>query len=247
MTKNEVTISKIRAGVMKPEIDWAFVAKCHTPIPDRIRKYLNDRGITDKIIERKEIGWGRFFGKNWITIPIKNEYEAEVFLKLRKDPGDKTNKDKYKIFPTGSPMELYGRECLTNSEQDYNLVICEGEFDCMILEKFGFPAVTSTAGPETFKKEWLSDIRHISHIFIVLDKDEAGKRGSEELIKLISNNMPRTSISQIYFPDEMKDGEDVSDYFSHYNGDRVELIEKFAKIIKLVDPYDDIPLEKNHC
>ncbi|MFA7208737.1 MAG: toprim domain-containing protein [Parcubacteria group bacterium] len=222
---------KKQVKIAKPQnkkLDPSIVENCHNTIPDRIRKYLNDRGITNEIIEKKKLGWGRFYSKNWITIPITNIKGEYTFFKLRKDPDDSTNKTKYKVFPTGNKAEIYGRDNLT--EPGENLVICEGEFDCMILEKFGIPAITSTAGAETFKKEWLSELENFKCLYVVLDKDEAGMKGADKLIALLGENLPRTDICRIIFPKRMTDGKDISDYFNRYNGNRDEFIEELSQL-----------------
>jgi hypothetical protein len=222
---------KKQVEITKPQnkgLDPSIVENCHNAIPDHIRKYLNDRGITNEIIEKKKLGWGRFYGKNWITIPIANIDGEYIFFKLRKDPNDKTIGAKYKVFPTGNQAEIYGRDNLTESGKD--LVICEGEFDCMILEKFDIPAITSTAGAETFKKKWLSELDGFSFIHVALDKDEAGMKGSDKLITLLGDNLSRTDICRIIFPKRMTDGKDISDYFNRHNGNREELLEELSQL-----------------
>ncbi len=47
------------------------------------------------------------------------------------------------FFPIGASAVLYGSENLSNG--DDSIVICEGEFDQMMLLQHGVTAVTSTA------------------------------------------------------------------------------------------------------
>ena len=42
----------------------SLVNTCHQNLPQEIRKYLNDRGITDEILDKRMIGYGTFYKKN---------------------------------------------------------------------------------------------------------------------------------------------------------------------------------------
>jgi len=55
-----------------PDFSPSLVEECCQNLPDHIRRYLNARGITDAIIEDYKLGWGKFYGRWWITIPIKD-------------------------------------------------------------------------------------------------------------------------------------------------------------------------------
>jgi len=213
------------------------VEECHKALPDRIRKYLNNRGITDELISDHKLGWGEFYGKWWITIPIPDRDGKYGFVKLRKDPEDNSNPDKYKFFPVGSEATIYGWESLKGNKS--TLVICEGEFDRLILSKFAIPSITSTAGAGTFKKDWLEYIKDFDDIYVSFDKDEAGEKESEKLIKVLAENFPETSIYKTALPERMTDGKDISDYFNRYDGNPDEFIYQLSKWTAGAEPIDD--------
>src|SRR4051794_39714633 len=77
----------------------------HTALPDRIRAYLNRRGIPDLLIDLYLLGWN---GQR-ITIPICNWEGELVFFKLAKDPADHSHSPKM-LAPRGAHVELYGWE-----------------------------------------------------------------------------------------------------------------------------------------
>src|ERR1041385_8197191 len=110
--------------------------KFHAELPDRIRQYLISRGIPDELIEKHLIGWN-----GWrITIPIFSGTEKVAFFKQARDPEEKnTESPKMIAWPKGR-LELYGRENL--KEEPLQIIICEGEFDRIVLETNGFKAVT---------------------------------------------------------------------------------------------------------
>src|SRR5207245_8515253 len=120
----------------------------HQNLPSRVRRYLaEDRGVRDEVIERHLLGWNG----NRITIPVFDRSGGFAFFKLAKDPEDKTDSPKMLATP-GAKAELYGWErALAKPDQ---LIICEGEFDRLVLESHDFAAVTSTGGAGTFRREW---------------------------------------------------------------------------------------------
>lgn len=210
-------------GKFKP----ASVEKYHQALPDNIRKYLNMRGLTDALISDYKLGWGEFYGRWWITIPIKDEEGNFTFLKLRQDPEDTTNPDRYKFYPTGSKATIYGWEMLEGNAD--SIIICEGEFDCILLNAQGVPAITSTAGAGTFKDEWIENLKKLKKVYLCFDKDEPGEKGAERLIPILDKALPKTAIYKITLPDRITEGKDVTDYFTKYDGNPDELMYKCAK------------------
>ena len=61
--------------------------KFHYDLPDRIRQYLNARGISDELIEKHLLGWN-----GWrITIPIFDRAGNLAFFKQVGKEGSKTD------------------------------------------------------------------------------------------------------------------------------------------------------------
>jgi DNA primase len=194
-------------------------ANFHDALPERIRSYLHQRGIFDVTIDRFLLGWNG----SRITIPIANQQGEMVFFKLAKDPEDRTDAPKMLTTP-GSKVELYGWEHL--NEKPEELIICEGEFDRLVLESRGFAAVTSTGGAGTFRREWAEAFEEISHVYICFDNDAAGRKGAERIAKI----MPLAQI--IRLPDEVGESGDVTDFF-------VRLVKgqhDFRKLMEVAEP-----------
>ncbi|MCA9389810.1 toprim domain-containing protein [candidate division WWE3 bacterium] len=236
--------------VVKPEIDISGLKKQETPednqlqklteqyhqqMPEHIRDYLNERGIPDFVIENAQLGYGKFYGKSWITIPIFDSNGATQFFKLRKDPQDSSEGAKYMTYPQDSKASLYDLRYL---EEINMAVICEGELDCLVLWANGIPAITSTAGATTFKSEWAPLLVGLEQIYICLDKDEAGEKGTEKLIETLSENLPETGIYSITLPERMTEGKDITDYFVQYDGNPDELIYDLPKWVAGKKPID---------
>ncbi len=202
-----------------------LVDKCHAALPEHIRKYLNARGISDAVIDEYKLGYGQFYRKTWITIPIKDIFGNYAFFKLRQDPDHGNDKITY---PKGIEAQLYDWENLT--KPNTRLVICEGELDRLTLLSRGIPAITSTHGAGTFKEEWAEKLiknQEIKEVHICFDNDEAGRKGAERVAKMVEIGGKATYI--ITLPNEVGAGGDITDYFVRLNGSVDDLFGKYAK------------------
>lgn len=204
------------------KFDAELVETCHLALPANIRQYLHARGISDAVIDAHKLGWGKFYGKNWITLPVKDIYGAFQFFKLRRDPNAGDEKITY---PKGVEAQIYGWEMLTNANNP--LVICEGELDRLALLSKNIDAITSTHGAGTFKEGWCEKVGKGRKIYICFDNDDAGKKGAERVAKMVENGGNKTYI--ITLPQEVGEGGDVTDYLVKLNGNPDDLFGKYAK------------------
>lgn len=196
------------------------VEKFHKALPVRIRTYLNQRGIPDDIINKHKIGWNG----SAIAIPIPNKIGEFIFFKYRKDPDDQSDKAKYWYDP-GVSAELYGWENI--SEQA--VVLCEGEFDRLVLESQGISAITSTGGAGTFKDEWIKELENIPNLSICYDCDDTGFDNAKKRLEKLPN---AKFISLSGLPNGLKD---ITDFFVSGNTK-----EDFMKLIKRAKTLDEL-------
>lgn len=201
----------------------------HHPSFAYIKKYLNDRLITDDLIKFFEIGYGTFFGKRWITLPIKSIDGKYLFIKLRRDPKDDDNKNKFMFYPVGSKGTVFGAEELLKSD---TIAVCEGEMDRILLHSRGVSAITSTLGAASFKKEWIFAFKNCKTVYIIFDKDEAGDKGAKRLGELILEEHPNVRVFQCFLPDELGDHGDVTDFFLKTDGNIDKLLYERSSPIK---------------
>jgi hypothetical protein len=165
-------------------------------------------------------------------------YDAEgeiAYFKLRCDPGQETD-PKYKFYPAGAKALLFGLDRI-RGRNDF-MVVCEGEFDCLVLHSQGIPAVTSTAGAGTFKAEWLKHLEGFGKILVCYDRDDAGRKGAGKLIEMLAARFPSTGIYQIDFPASMAEGKDVTDYFIQHGGTKDEFLNILPKHVTGMPPID---------
>jgi CHC2 zinc finger/Toprim-like len=191
-------------------------------LPRRIRAYLNRRGIPDHLIDAHLLGWN-----GWrITIPIFNRKGTLVFFKLAKDPEDQRSGPKM-LLPPGVRAELYGWEQILCKPAQ--IIICEGEYDRLVLQANGFRAVTSTGGVGTFRREWAKELRTISEVYICFDRDEAGSNGALRVGRVISH------ARLIELPTEVGTGGDISDFFVRLGRTRADFTSLMARA-RLIPP-----------
>ncbi len=200
-----------------------LVRQYHTALPERIRRYLVDvRGISDDSINHHLLGWD---GRR-ITIPIFNRDGLFSFFKLAKDPQDTSDSPKMLALP-GSHAELYGWErVMVNPER---IVICEGEFDRLVLESRGLAAVTSTGGAQVFRAEWAEDFKEIPNVYVAFDNDAAGRAGAERVARLIPQ------VRLVSWPEEIGEGGDVTDFLVRL-GRTVEDFEQLLAVAQTLPP-----------
>lgn len=189
-----------------------FAELYHEALPGHIRGYLNGRGIPDPIIERAQLGWN---GER-ITIPVYDRDDRLVLYKLGRAPDDPADFPKTLYDPPGVTAELYGWDTIRRSPPF--VIICEGEYDRLVLEARGFPAVTGTGGAGVFKAEWADEIRKISTVFACFDNDAAGRAGAERVARLV----PKARI--ITLPSDVGKGGDVTDFFVRLHHARADFV-----------------------
>ncbi|PYS20546.1 MAG: hypothetical protein DMF72_20780 [Acidobacteria bacterium] len=184
----------------------------HKALPARIREYLNNRGIPNSFVDSHVLGWN-----GWrITVPIYDRNGQVLYFKYARDPQQKPIAPKM-VLPAGSKVELYGWESVV--KQPSGIVICEGEFDRLVLEANGFPAVTSTGGAGTFRPEWASEFEHIKDVYICFDNDDAGRRGAIRVGLMI----PHAKLVQL--PQEVGQGGDITDFLVGLKRSREHFLE----------------------
>jgi DNA primase len=171
------------------------------PLKFRLEKLQRDppyltekRGLSQETI--LDFGLGYFTGDKGlmigrIVIPIHN-VQGEVVAYVGRWPGEPPDKNtpKYKL-PTGfkKGQELFNIDRAIKEPADHPLVIVEGFFDAIQLHQHGLKKVvalmgsTMTAAQEELIRQHTSAQ---SLILVLLDEDEAGRAGREDIARRLS-------------------------------------------------------------
>lgn len=225
----DVTTPHTSQEKVKRNFTQTLVDDCAKNIPERIRVYLNRRGVSDEIIAKKKIGFGNFYGSEWITLPVRvnNDLDYSFFI-LRKDP-ENANKElpKNLFFPKGkSETTLYG----DYAQQGEDLVVTEGIMDCLSLLSLGVKAIFSTGGCMTFKEEWIDEnLLKAKNVYIAYDHDDAGEKGADKVLKLLKSYKYK-NLYKVTLPDVVGDKGDVNDYLAKHQLSVTDLFSKYAEV-----------------
>lgn len=177
---------------------------------DVLRWLREKRGFTDITLKKYQIGWDAKRQRN--TIPIRDERGNIVNVRLYSGKKDaKMINYTEGVHKYGSPARLYGVDELTKYLGQW-VVICEGEWDRLLLQQEGFMAVTGTHGCSVFRPEWF---RHFKgkNVAVIFDCDQEGQKGATSLIEGFRGT-ELASIRNIRLPLRgSKDDKDITDYF----------------------------------
>ncbi len=201
-----------------PPIDPAIVDRNHKRLLDDsckpIREYLYNRGLNDATIEKFKLGWDT---RN-IVIPIFDANGDCVNFKLKPDPTlPSRSKGMFSIRGRGR-KRLFNEQVLKQNPE--MVIICEGEWDAMLLDQNGYNAVTSTAGAQSFDARWIDAFKGIKKISLTFDNDRngAGQAGAKKTAEMFSDAGISVFIISLPNPSKTEEKIDITDFFVKYDG-----------------------------
>ena len=163
-----------------------------------IHPYHYERGLTDEIIERFDIGYDR--ERDCITFPIKNIEGRVVFVATRST--------KTKFF--GLPKELnkpiyqaYRFKC----EEYRTAYITESFLNCLTCWKYDKPAMAMIGTGNQKQYEILNKLP-VREYILAFDPDEAGRKATERFRKNVHGKI----IKELVYPDN-RDINDLQEEF----------------------------------
>lgn len=153
---------------------------------ERNHPYLAERGLTSATIEEFGIGFcakGMMAGR--IAIRIHN-VDGNVVAYAGRFPGEPSeDTPKYKLPPGfRKSLELFNLDRAVKEPSGQPLVLVEGFFDCMLLHQHGCRKVVALMGSSMSVAQEDLIRRHTiraSRIILMLDEDEGGRSGREEM------------------------------------------------------------------
>lgn len=170
-----------KTSIQKNRDTFTEEVKKVTAITQECIDYIKLRGITKETISRFNLGSYR----GDIAFPYY-KYETVIGYKTRK-PSKDPGKPKMRNI-TGSKPYLYN---IQNIVEGTELVICEGEFDSMVIHQCGYENVVSIgAGANSLRalmeqaKDFLNKFKIL---IIVSDNDESGTNMDEFFVKEFGN------------------------------------------------------------
>lgn len=218
---------------------WREVVEiCQTALieqPEALRYLKEERGLTAKTVGKYRLGWspkdlidelmltdleirdikaaGMMTEKSYplfwdrVMIPY---YQRDNVVTIR---GKQIDGNVLQAKDTS--IHLFGVDNLRGHEEVF---ICEGEFDAMLLDQYGF-AACAVPGALNFQDHWQHWFEDVRRVFICLDADDAGRQGAFKIksmlgakSKIIEFNVPRgeksTDVTEFF----LRDGHKKSDF-----------------------------------
>ncbi len=158
---------------------------------ERSHPYLTERGLTQETIVDFGVGYcSKGTMAERIAIPIHNK-EGQVVAYAGRFPGEPSDdKPKYKL-PQGfrKSLELFNIDRAIKEAPDQPLFIVEGFFDAMKLHQHGCRKVVALMGSSMSAAQEELIRTHTnanSQIVVMLDEDEAGRVGREDIAVRLS-------------------------------------------------------------
>jgi hypothetical protein len=176
--------------------------------PRLMDQLATQRMITPETISKFKLGWSS--DQKRYVIPIYNRHNVLVNVRLyminAKPPAPKM-----KPIQNGYHTQLFNDVVLNDHDE---VVVTEGETDCMLLNQNGIAAVSHTGGANAFQVEWASEFRD-KHVFLCFDEDDTGRKGMISTARMIAPVAKAVYI--VIGLNTGKRGGDITDYFLNGN------------------------------
>lgn len=179
--QNKFVLDYIRAQTTKTT--QTFVSEQELASYRLTVPYMYQRGLTDEIIEKYDIGFdanfippGRKKPMPCVTFPVKDQQGNTLFLCRRSIQG------KFFHYPQGVEKSVYGLYELPKGAR--SVVVCESCFNALTAVKYGYNAVALLGTGTTYEIEQLKRLG-VPEFVLCLDGDEAGQRGAAKLKKAL--------------------------------------------------------------
>jgi len=179
-----------------------------------LNAFTEKRGIDKRTIITFEIGWD---GSRY-TLPVRDA--GGQLLNVRRYRMGGAGPDKMLNWTGHGTAQIFHPEIIATSD---DIVLTEGETDCILLNQEGIPAVTHTAGAQTFRPAW-APLFAGKNVYVAYDADDAGRKGSKKVESTL-----RAFAANVYIIDmpETTKGADITDYIhleGHSKNDFLELM-----------------------
>lgn len=216
----------------------------------RLSYLMKRRGLTLPTLRRFEIGADEYR----LTIPVRKD--DGVLVGIRRYLPNTKDAPKMVAHAGGSGSAFlyphFAVQRIINSPQPY-VILCEGEWDCMLLWQHGFDAITITAGVQTWSEDFTNVIASLKkNVVIVYDANDAGSDGvlpdlgwrtANERATYLRIAIPEQSVVCVKLP-LVERGADITDWFVTHHKSADELKQLISNTVNgtiVHTPINDLP------
>jgi hypothetical protein len=171
----------------RPTVPHQLVQTWHDTLmraPKVLNFLLNKRGLLPETLRKFQLGWD----VERVTIPVFDK--DGTCINVRRYSASAKGGNKMLNFKVG-----YGDATLypvQNLEAE-DVLLCEGEMDCILACQMGFNALTATGGAGTWRDEW-NELLRDKNVVIAYDVDDAGITGADKVARKL---MPITKMVKV--------------------------------------------------
>jgi len=197
-----------RGGGSTGHVSDASVSGWHEALlgnPDALAYLAKERGLSLKTIKRFSIGWDRT--QKAFTIPIR-AMDQSLYNVRRYRPATSSKRSQYWNIKGMGKRRLFPEGVLAEAD---DILLCEGEWDCILANQMGFPAVTSTGGAANWTQEF-NPLFEDKRVTIMYDADETGDAGARRAAHNISKFAREVRLAALPFDKKPEHGDDLTDY-----------------------------------
>lgn len=216
---------KIIKGIdLVEEVPFEEIMEHHETLlkNSRVMTWLRDsRGLNEDTIKKFLLGMEA--DRLWIPIQIKGKY-----LNVRRHALNKKTTVKSLSYRAGFGSVQLWPDVPDNSAQ---VVLCEGELDCLLASQLGFDAHTVTGGAGQWKDEFTNSLRTAQAVALLYDIDTAGRAGASLVARKVHTVCP--VVKDVVLPLTTPRNGDLTDYVVGTGAGRKELEELIAN----TEPY----------
>jgi DNA primase len=164
-------------------------------------KYIEKkRNIPLDVAEDFHLGVDPFTGR--ISIPIVDQYKTCVNIRLM--AWDRDSRDKAINTKGHGEIRLYPEWLMVDEKK---ILLCEGEWDCLVARSRGIPAVTWTGGSGGINRAYL-EMFEGKVVYILYDNDKAGIDGAEAMALALHGRSAET----VMVKPSIAAGKDLTDW-----------------------------------
>lgn len=160
-----------------------------------IHPYMYERGLTDELIERFDIGYDS--KTNCITFPCYYEDGSPAFIARR------SVVTKFFNYPSDVRKPVYAANLIFADPSYSFVVVCESVFNALTCWRYGLPAVALLGTGAAGQYDILRRLP-VRKLILGLDPDEAGQKGADRIRREMQG---RKIVTQYDIPE----GKDIND------------------------------------
>lgn len=193
---------------------------------DAIEGLMLARGLNEDTIREHELGWDS--GRSCYAIPVRDAGGDLVNVRrytLNPAPG---RRKMWSVSGMGTPT-LYPLSVL--AANPHTLIVCEGEFDALLTNQEGYPAITRTGSAGTWKADWGEHFAG-REVYLVHDMDSAGQDANRKVARALERVAKTVRVVHLPYKVRPKHGKDLTDFWLEH--DKAD----FQNLLRTADELD---------